>query len=108
MNVIAAALNWIQAVMLGTVATSVAVIAVASVGFLMFTGRIDYRRAVQVIMGCFILFGASTISSGIQGFVAGNSVPIAASQPSPPPPVTAPPANPNGLDPYAGAGVPQY
>lgn len=63
---ILAAIQWIQGTLLGNVATSVAVIAVAVVGFLMLTGRINWRRGVTVILGCFILFGAAAIVAGIQ------------------------------------------
>jgi type IV secretion system protein VirB2 len=62
---IVSALHWLQGTMLGTVATVVAVIAVASVGFLMLTGRINWRHGAVVILGCFILFGASSIVGGI-------------------------------------------
>jgi len=64
-GVFLAAVNWLQETLLGTVATAVAVIAVASVGFMMLTGRINWRYGVTVILGCFILFGASSIVAGI-------------------------------------------
>jgi type IV secretion system protein VirB2 len=60
------AVRWLQGTLLGTVATVVAVIAVASVGFLMLTGRINWRYGATVIIGCFILFGAASIVAGIQ------------------------------------------
>ncbi len=60
------AVNWLQGTLLGTVATVVAVIAVASVGFLMLTGRMNWRYGATVILGCFILFGAAAIVAGIQ------------------------------------------
>lgn len=60
------ALNWLQGTLLGTVATVAAVIAVASVGFMMLTGRIDWRRGAIVILGCFVLFGAASIVAGIR------------------------------------------
>jgi type IV secretion system protein VirB2 len=63
---IIAAVHWLQGTLLGTVATVVAVIAVASVGFLMLTGRINWRYGITVILGCFILFGAASIVAGIQ------------------------------------------
>jgi type IV secretion system protein VirB2 len=65
-GVVVAAVNWLQGTLLGTVATVVAVIAVASVGFLMLTGRINWRYGATVILGCFILFGAASIVAGIQ------------------------------------------
>lgn len=63
---IVSAVRWLQDTLLGTVATAVAVIAVASVGFLMLTGRINWRHGATVILGCFILFGAASIVAGIQ------------------------------------------
>jgi type IV secretion system protein VirB2 len=63
---IVSALHWLQGTLLGTVATVVAVIAVASVGFLMLTGRMNWRHGATVILGCFILFGAASIVGGIQ------------------------------------------
>jgi type IV secretion system protein VirB2 len=65
-SVIVRAVQWLQGTLLGTIATVVAVIAVASVGFLMLTGRINWRYGATVILGCFILFGAASIVAGIQ------------------------------------------
>ncbi|MDO9369846.1 MAG: TrbC/VirB2 family protein [Sphingopyxis sp.] len=66
------AVQWLQGTLLGTVATVVAVIAVASVGFLMLTGRMNWRYGATVILGCFILFGAASIVAGIQSTAAGG------------------------------------
>lgn len=63
---IVAALSWMQGTLMGNVATTVAVIAVAMVGFMMLTGRMNWRFGATVILGCFILFGAASIVSGIQ------------------------------------------
>lgn len=63
---IVSAVHWLQGTLLGTVATVVAVIAIATVGFLMLTGRINWRYGATVILGCFILFGAASIVAGIQ------------------------------------------
>lgn len=65
-GVIIGAAQWVQGTLLGTVATVVAVIAVAVVGLLMLTGRINWRYGAIVILGCFILFGAASIVAGIQ------------------------------------------
>ena len=70
-GVIIGALNWLQGTLLGTVATVAAVIAVASVGFMMLTGRIDWRRGAIVILGCFVLFGAASIVAGIRSAAGG-------------------------------------
>jgi type IV secretion system protein VirB2 len=63
---ISKALLWLQGTLLGTVATTVAVMAVAAVGFMMLTGRMNWRFGATVIVGVFILFGATTIVAGIQ------------------------------------------
>jgi len=67
---IVAALSWLQGTLLGNVATAIAVMAVAAVGFMMLTGRLNWRFGATVIVGCFILFGAGAIVSGIQSAAA--------------------------------------
>ena len=61
-----AAVQWIEGTLLGNVATTVAVIAVAIVGFMMLTGRMNWRHGITVIIGCFVIFGAAAIVAGIQ------------------------------------------
>ncbi|MEZ5681733.1 MAG: TrbC/VirB2 family protein [Erythrobacter sp.] len=68
---IVAALGWLQGTLLGNVATAVAVMAVAAVGFMMLTGRLNWRFGATVIIGVFILFGSASIVAGIQGAAAG-------------------------------------
>jgi type IV secretion system protein VirB2 len=63
---IVAALGWLQGTLLGNVATAVAVMAVAAIGFMMLTGRMNWRFGATVIIGCFVLFGAGAIVTGIQ------------------------------------------
>jgi type IV secretion system protein VirB2 len=63
---IVSALGWLEGTLLGNVATAVAVMAVAGVGLMMLTGRLHWRFGATVIVGCFILFGAGAIVSGIQ------------------------------------------
>jgi type IV secretion system protein VirB2 len=65
------ALNWLQGTLMGTIATVAAVIAVAGVGFMMLTGRMNWRYGLTVIIGCFILFGAASIVAGIRQTVGG-------------------------------------
>jgi type IV secretory pathway VirB2 component (pilin) len=68
---IVAALGWLQGTLLGNVATAVAVMAVAAVGFMMLTGRLNWRFGATVIIGVFILFGAASIVAGIQAAATG-------------------------------------
>ena len=67
---IAAAADWLQGTLLGNVATAVAVIAVAAVGFMMLSGRVNWKYGATVVLGLFILFGAASIVGGIRS-VAG-------------------------------------
>lgn len=106
---VASAVQWLEGTLSGSIATAVAVIAVAAVGFLMLTGRVDVRRAAQVVLGCFILFGASSIAAGLRA--AGNGVasappfeaaPLRATPAAPP---AYPQAAPQPYDPYAGAAL---
>lgn len=110
-SVLVAAISWLQDVLLGTVATSIAVIAVAAIGFGMLTGRVNIRHGATVVLGCFILFGASTIVSGLRYAASGAGgyapPPVVVVAPPPPPPPRAQPTGvPAPYDPYAGASVP--
>ena len=71
-NVVLNAVSWMQGTLLGNVATALAVIAVGATGLMMLTGRIDWRRGATVILGCFIVFGAAAIVSGIRSVAAGG------------------------------------
>ena len=104
-----AATRWIEQTLLGTTATIVATMAVAAVGFLMLTGRVPLRRGATVVLGCFIVVGATTIAAGIMGLrdktaSIPQSIRLATEQVTPTP--IAPPAQPQVYDPYAGASVP--
>ncbi len=59
------AVTWMQGILLGPIATSLAVMAVAAVGFMMLTGRMNWRFGATVIIGVFIVFGAPVIVAGI-------------------------------------------
>jgi type IV secretory pathway VirB2 component (pilin) len=66
------AVNWMQGTLLGNLATTAAVIAVAVCGLMMLTGRMNWRFGATVIIGCFILFGATAIVAGIQSAAQGG------------------------------------
>src|SRR3954462_12619938 len=95
-NAIAAAMAWLQGTFLGSVATSIAVIAVAAVGFRMLTGRVHWRYGATVLIGCFILFGASAIPAGLRAAMEGGTAPAMVAPPPavPPPPAAVPPPPP--------------
>ncbi len=103
---IVAAGSSLQHLLLGNLATSIAVLAVAAIGAAMLTGRTDIRRGATVILGCFLLFGAPVIAAGLYAMLsgtAGGSVPETA---SPTPKSLSVPPSTNPFDPYAGAAVP--
>lgn len=109
---IVAAVSWLEGTLLGTIATSIAVIAVAAVGLMMLSGRVNVRHGATVIIGCFILFGAASIAAGIRAAadsvgVGGTTAQSAFISIDPPLPVSpSPNPQPSGYDPYAGAAVP--
>jgi type IV secretory pathway VirB2 component (pilin) len=115
---ILAAVLWVQGVLLGTVATVIATIAIAALGFMMLSGRLPVRRGMVAILGCFILFGASSLANSIRSGLAdmggaAEPVPISYAPPAPAPPRPAPPPAPQprapqppAADPFAGAAVP--
>ena len=101
---------WIEGAMTGSVATAVAIVAVASLGFGMMSGRIDVRRAAAAIAGCFILFGAGDIADGLLVLAAGSPaqqpVLVTVAEPTLPPDYRSRPAPLQVFDPYAGAALP--
>lgn len=109
-SVLLADAAWIEGTLTGSLATIIAVIAVAAVGVAMFEGRVDLRRGIAVIAGCFVLFGAPVISAGLLSLVARDDVvtmklaPPLWAVPAPIPPRLPEKA---GFDPYAGAAVPR-
>lgn len=105
-STIEAAAIWLSGLLFGPLVTMVAVIAVAWLGLAMLWGRIDIRRGLAVVFGCFLLFGARGIADGLRGSATGDAVQQAASVPPPPVfPKPAPARDGGSYDPYAGAAV---
>ncbi len=106
-SAIGSATAWVSDLLFGPLATAIAIIAIACVGFFMLSGRIDIRRGLSVVVGCFLLFGARDIAEGLRSAALSDNVVMVSSVPPPPAfanPAPKPPA-PNGYDPYAGAAV---
>lgn len=106
---VVAAVQWLEHTLLGTVATTVAIIAVAWVGFMTLSGRANIRRGVTVILGCFVLFGATRIVAGIRSTIdRGGPAEVArvTSSRAPAPALIIPSYPARNPDPYAGASVP--
>ena len=103
---IAEAAGWVAGLMTGTLATAIATLAVAGIGFAMLQGRLTVRGAGRAVLGCFILFGAPYIAKGLAGGVRQAQSAPAAVYSAPPAPIAPPPAPQPDRDPYAGASVP--
>jgi type IV secretion system protein VirB2 len=110
-NAVAAALDWIRLTLTGSLATGVAIIAVASFGLMLLSGRLPRRRGIQLILGCFIIFGASSIDAGISRAL-NRSVSEGPDPASAVPPAVIGPTVPrrtvasDPYDAYAGAALP--
>jgi type IV secretion system protein VirB2 len=98
---------WVRDVLVGPLATGIAVIAVAWIGFAMLAGRIDIRRGLSVVLGCFLLFGARGIVDGLRSLSTNDGAQTFATAAPPPAVAKAPPPvnTSNAFDPYAGAAV---
>lgn len=99
--------TWLTSLLTGSIATSLCVIAVATLGIIMLSGRLPLRRGAQVLLGCFVLLGAPTLAAGLR--MLGETIngsgparvtisPDAGAEPEQP----LPPAD---FDPYEGASL---
>lgn len=100
------AVRWIEGALLGSVATGIAVLAVAFLGVGMLAGRLDWRTGLRVVLGVFILFGAPMIARELAALARDDAAAapdaVAAGEV---PPQPALPANAPDADPYAGAAM---
>ena len=103
----AAATDWMTGILLGSVAISLCVLAVAFVGLLLMAGRLAVRDGLRVVIGCFVLLGAPAIAAGLRGAAdeAASSGPFEAVQVQTFPDRA--PLPPSTYDPYAGASLRQ-
>lgn len=97
------ATEWLAQLATGSVAATLSILAIATVGLLMLAGRLPLREGARVVIGCFVLLGAQAIAAALMGLSAQTG-------PVPPPPIVEssdpraglPPSN---YDPYAGASL---
>ena len=54
-------LEWFTGVLQGSVARSLAIIAVCFLGFLFLTGRMAWQGAISIVIGIAIIFGAAEL-----------------------------------------------
>lgn len=104
-SVVGSSIEWINGLLLGSLAFGFCAIAVAVVGLMMFGGRLPVRQGLRVILGCFILLGAPVIAAGFMGVWQEGQTPAPESLSLVEyagPRVDPPPTN---YDPYAGASL---
>ncbi|MGF7152249.1 type IV secretory pathway VirB2 component (pilin) [Sphingomonas zeicaulis] len=107
MSAVSHAVEWVSAISLGSIATLVAGVAVAAIGFLMLTGRLPLKRGVTVVLGGFILFGAQNIAEALINSSTDLAYETEKATTQLERPALAPAAPRSyGYDPYAGASVP--
>jgi type IV secretion system protein VirB2 len=106
-SAIAALSDWVSGLVFGPLATLLAVIAVAWLGFGMLTGRLDIRRGLAVLLGCFLVFGAQSIAEALRAPTVDAYQARSSDVPASPTYQATPKQNnnPAGYDPYAGASV---
>jgi type IV secretory pathway VirB2 component (pilin) len=104
---LAPAATWVTDLMFGPLATTIAVIAIAWVGFAMLSGRVDIKRGLSVVFGCFLLLGARGMVDGLRTTTAADGAVVSSNVPPLPTYAKAKSTeNPtNAYDPYAGAAV---
>lgn len=66
------AANWIEGFVQGPIASSIAALAIAALGFSMLRGRLPIRRGLSAVVGCSILFGAPVIARGLTQLAVPN------------------------------------
>lgn len=95
------------ALLTGSVAIGLCVLAMAVIGLLMLSGRLPVRAGLQVVLGCFVLLGAPVIAAAF--ITAGQSVAPQVTEPDPPRelPDERRDIPPSAFDPYAGASLRQ-
>jgi type IV secretion system protein VirB2 len=105
-NGLVSAVQWIEQLLVGPLATIIATLAVAILGFLLLEGRVDWGRGARTILGCFLIFGAPVIAIGLLEPATANAPawtkPV--TELEVPPPTPRPPEH---YDPYAGAALPR-
>ena len=98
------AVDWINDLLLGSLATGLCVLAVAAVGAMMLLGRVQFRTGFRVVLGCFVLLGAPVLASAFLTAPNHETAPVGQD-----PFIKSSDAQllggPSEFDPYAGASL---
>lgn len=102
-------MHWLTDLLSGPIATFLATLAIAFLGFQLLSGRMAVRRGALVIFGCMVLFGSGVVAQSLMDLARGPAIaplpaPATAAVPAPEQPeprATSRPAS-NPFDPYGG------
>lgn len=97
------AMGWLDAILLGSLATTLCVIGVALLGFTMLTGRLFLPKAGRIVIGVCVLLGAPLIAGAFVSGGGQQSVPVNANLEASPLPSRD--LQPREADPNAGASL---
>jgi type IV secretory pathway VirB2 component (pilin) len=100
--------EWVRDLLTGSIGTSIAVLAIAWLGFALLQGRIPVRAGARVVLGCFILFGSPVIAAAFLQMAHPEPTEPTAMATQVAPPTILLPSHPPQFDPYAGASVPNH
>lgn len=93
---------WLEQAISGNVAFLLGSIAVAVLGYALFTGRLPVRQALATLAGCVLLFGAPAIGRALRNLDGSKEAVQQSATPMNGPTL---PNVPRNEDPYAGAGL---
>ena len=105
--VLPSAADWVTGTLLGSVAISLCVLAIAFVGLMLMSGRLAIRDGARVVIGCFVLLGAPLVAAGLRGVADEASQAVPGGPVTIEPPPAPAPLPPSAYDPYAGASLRQ-
>ena len=78
------AAQWLSGTLLGSVAVTLCILAIALVGLLMLGGRLPIKHGLRTIIGCFVIFGAPVIAGALtltgKEIAGPSSLPILAAE----------------------------
>jgi type IV secretion system protein VirB2 len=60
-------LEWLVEVLQGSIARSLAIIAICFAGFMFFTGRMQWQLCLSIVVGIALVFGAGELVDSIKG-----------------------------------------
>lgn len=76
------AAGWIEGLMSGPLALTVATLAIGLFGLTMLSGRISVKAAARVVLGCFILLGSAALARGLMGLLHDDHGPVIVESPA--------------------------